>query len=170
MEAKMYLFRRTDNDAIVEVPWGVMIEQDAAGFITLSDGVQARRCVHLELDRDGRQGRTGESRCVASPSPSDTLGFPCQQLATFEEDRVRNGFTDVEFAPDPLAPEFYQVRFGSHDARDRYTRHRGYVNKTGLGGVRLTQAELDRAAEFVGRRFAGDEQEGAADAALCRAS
>lgn len=88
---------------------------------------------------------------MSKPIVSDALGFGAHQLAEMEADRKMNGFSSVEFKPDPHVPEFIQVHCESRRDFDRYTKHRGYVQKSGMGGVRLTQAQLDRAAAMVSR-------------------
>lgn len=144
-----YLYRREDNGELVEVSWLVMIHQQG-GYITLPDGVTARRCLHLETDRDGRPPPS-EKPHLDRPIVSDALGFGEHQLADFEEDRKRNRFTGIEFTRDPQVPEFFQVRCKSRAEFNRYTKHRGMVNRSSFGGVRLTQADLDRAKELVER-------------------
>ena len=59
----MYKFRREDNGQVVEVPFEVMMQQDVAGYITLEDGVQARRCAHLEC-RVVQDVKAGDHRFV----------------------------------------------------------------------------------------------------------
>ena len=150
---KLYKFRREDNQKIVEVPFGVMMGQDAAGFITLPCGTLARRCAYLEEEEPApappqRRGQhTGTRKIV-----SDSLGFPRQQLADFERDRKANGFGGVEFAPDPAVPEFVQVHCDSRATFNRYAKHRGMVNKNTFGGVLLSTEEMER-AETIARRI-----------------
>lgn len=153
MPEKTYLFRREDSGEVIEVPFGVMIEQDRAGYITLPDGVQAKRCVYLELERDGRPEKKREKRDGTRPVVSDALGFTDNQLADFEADRKANGFSDIEFRPDPSEPRFFQVHAGSRESFNRYMKHRGYEQKSSFGGVRLTQEDLDRAREMVERCY-----------------
>jgi hypothetical protein len=126
-----------------------MIEQQA-GYITLPDGVAARRCVHLERHETHRPDRIA---AATLPIVSDSLGFPEQCLDGFEADRQASGHSDISFVRDPQVPEFFQVHAGSQRAMDAYTKHRKLVNRTGSlgGGVRLSQDELDRAAELVSR-------------------
>lgn len=150
MKEKLYIFRREDNDELVEVPWCDMIRQDAAGYIEI-DGVQAHRCVHLEIERDGERRKTkapegsGRQEIV-----SDSLGFGILQLADFENDRDNNGFSGIEFTQDPQVPEFFQVRCNSRREMDAYTKHRGFYNKTNVSGSALSpemlQAAIDRHA------------------------
>ena len=149
---KTYIYRREDTDELIEVPFSVMIEQEA-GFITLPDGVSARRCLHLEIERDGKPERQKMAPACDREIVSDTLGFGQHQLDDFERDRQQHGFTGVEFIPDRDVPEFRRVKCSSQKEFERYLSHRGYVNQTGLGGVRLTQEDLDRAADLVTRHL-----------------
>lgn len=151
MARKPYAFRREDNGKIVWVDFQTMMAQ-RGGFITLPDGVEARRCLHLE-NRPKRITIQPEN-AIAPKAISDSLGFCEQALNKFETDRARHGFTDIEFREDPEAPGFFQVHAGSRAAMERYTKHRGLVNRTGSlgGGVMFSQEQLDRAAELAARR------------------
>lgn len=151
MSIKPYAFRRCDNSKIVWVDWPTMMNQDAAGYITLADGSEARRCVHLERHPRHRAGST--PRAVPPPAISDSLGFPEQCLADRQAQLDKSGCLGIEFKRDPQVPEFYQVHASSRKAMDKYTRMRNLVNRTGSlgGGVMLTQQELDRAAELACR-------------------
>lgn len=154
MEEKTYLFRREDTSEVVEVPWAVMIQQDAGGYITY-EGVPARRCHGLEAERDGGPGRAPREKMTGTMplAPSDAMGFGEHQWAEFEADRVQNGFTGVEFTRDPLEPTFFQVRCSSVRERDRYIGHRGMANRNSIGGVRLTEEELASAEARVIRKY-----------------
>jgi len=148
---KEYAFRRTDNDRIVWVDWATMIQQSAAGFIRLPDGIEARRCLHLE--KHERRRSTAPETAIPAPAISDSLGFPEQCLADRQAQLQQLGCTGIEFKRDPRVPEFFQVHGASRAALDRYTKKRGMVNRTGSlgGGVILSQDDLDRAAELVNR-------------------
>ena len=149
---KKYLYRREDNGEIVEVDWETMMTQ-RNGYITLDDGVDAKRCVHLEDERYGKPERQSRKVLLDRPIVSDNLGFGQHQYAEMEEDRRRNGFTDVEFVRDPHTPEFYQVHCGSRKSRDAYARHRSFSNSTSIGGVRFTKEELEGAMALVSRVY-----------------
>jgi len=82
---------------------------------------------------------------------SDSLGFGKRQLAEMEADRKANGFGGIEFVPDPQVEGFCQVKYASSSDYDRYARHRGFVNATGVGGVIVSVEELNRAKEIVSR-------------------
>lgn len=146
--AKKYKFRREDNGKIVWVSFERMMQQQG-GYITLDDGVAARR-VHDEhrIRRRAKEKRYGTRDIV-----SDSLGFAQHQFEDFEKDRVAHGFTGVEFVRDPQVPEFYQVKCSSRDAFNRYVKHRGMVQKSGIGGVILSEDELRRAEQFAKERF-----------------
>ncbi len=150
-KARCYAFRREDNGKVIWVDWPTMIQQDCAGYLRLPDGVEARRCLHLE-EKPSRRAPE-QKRAVPMPIVSDALGFPEQAFADREAQRQKWGCTDIEFRRDPRCPEFYQVHCASEGARDRYAKRRNMVNRAGsLGGkVFLTQEELDQAAEMVSR-------------------
>jgi len=152
-----YLFRREDNDAVVELSFAEAMAADCAGFVTLSDGVTAKRCVHMEGRSKPRPARDG-STAPFRMKPSDALGFGQHQLADFEEDRARNNFTGVEFVRDPQVPEFIQVQCDSRQTYNRYAKHRGYVNKNDLGGVILSEKELEGARIMVERSLERPER------------
>lgn len=147
-----YIYRREDNGELIRVEFEVMIRQDSAGYITLDDGVQARRCLHLEdhLHKDPRNEQCTGTRTIVS----DALGVPITQLAEFERDRKKNGFRGVAFKQDPTEPTFYQVHCDSRAELDRYIKHRGYVNRNSIGGVRLSEDEMESARLLVERRYA----------------
>jgi hypothetical protein len=149
--SKAYLYRREDNGCLVEVDFATMMEQKC-GFITLPDGVEARRCVHLEIERDGRQ-KAAPVREIEKPIVSDALGFPQHQLAEFEQDRAKHGFGGVEFTPDPRVPEFYQVRISGKREYQRYLKHRQMHDRNSRngGGQALSPELLERAAAIVKR-------------------
>ncbi len=145
-----YIFRRADNEHLFEVDFATMIEQDALGYITLTDGVQARRCRHLEAEMDSKTGE--KLRATADggrPIVSDALGFPQHQLAAFEQDRTANGFSGVEFVRDPLEPTFYQVKISSPTEWQRYIQHRGMSDRNSTNGGRamLTADQLAAAEQ-----------------------
>lgn len=146
--SETYKFRREDTGEIIEVDYATMI-QHSYGWIELEDGARAKRV----RDADEPRKIVGEKKFGARALVSDTLGFTAHQLAEFEEDRVKHGFTDVEFKPDPLVPEFYQVHCATALSRDRYAKHRGFDNKTGIGGVRLSQAELEAAEAWAREKY-----------------
>lgn len=139
-----YVFRREDNGELIEVDWDTMMGQQG-GFITLPDGVQARRCTHLE----NGEAKTTLQKSDAGLHPkivSDTLGCGQYQVEELREDARRNGF-GVEFAPDPAVPEFYQAHVGSVAEWRRYIKHRGLFDKNGRngGGATLSREQFERA-------------------------
>ena len=148
MSESKYLFRREDNGEIVAVPWEMMIDQEY-GFITLPDGVSARRVSHLEKSQGCKKVKNefAEGKEIVS----DSLGFTEAQLCDFENDRVAHGFTGIEFRRDPTENTFIQVCCKSRNEFNRYMAHRGFVNKSSFGGVRLSQEDLDKAKELVER-------------------
>jgi hypothetical protein len=93
---------------------------------------------------------------IPPPPVSDTLGFPEQCLADREQQRQAFGCNDIEFRRDPSCPEFFQVHGASRKALESYGKRRNFVNRTGSlgGGLILSQEDLDKAAELVGRASA----------------
>ena len=145
----MYLFRREDTGEVVEVSFEEAMRQDVAGWITLPDGAAAKRCVRLE--NRPPLAREKHEPPPSRPLVSDAMGFGEHQLAEFEADRRANGFTNVEFVRDPAVPQFFKVKCGSRREHARYVKHRGYVNRTGIGGLRLSTEDMERARQFVMR-------------------
>ena len=146
----IYAFRRSDNDQIIWVDWSTMIDQQN-GFITI-DGVEARRCTHLEKSTC-RKLKIDPNNITSPPAISDSLGFPEQCLAGRQRQLQELGCRGIEFKRDPKCPEFFQVHGSSRSALDSYTKKRGFVNRTGSlgGGVILSQDDINRAAEIVTR-------------------
>lgn len=153
-----YIYRREDTGELIEVGFDQMMEQKD-GYITLHDGVLARRCVGLEVAKYGGVEAAKYEAALggkAAPIVSDALGFPYQQLQDFEADRVKHGFTGVEFTKDPHVPEFYQVRISSQAEWARYIAHRGMTDRNGAngGGATLTPDQFQRTTEMVERAMA----------------
>jgi hypothetical protein len=139
-----YYARREDNGVLIEVTFEQVMDQQA-GYITLSDGVLAKRCVYLE--QDGKPLKTATKQTGPSPEiVSDTLGCGMYQVEELREHARRNGCR-VEFTPDPEVPQFYQARFGSEKAKWEYAKSRGLHDKNGLngGGAVLSAEQLERA-------------------------
>lgn len=144
-----YEFRREDTGEIVEVDFEKMMEQDAAGYIVLDDGASARRVMSPPKKATERQDGNANHK----PPVSDAMGFTCHQLADFEEDRVRNGFHGVEFKPDPMCPEFYQVHCSSMSVYEDYMAHRGMYQKGRTKGNSLSEKQLRDAEEMANRLY-----------------
>ena len=149
MQRQMYKFRREDNDDVIEVDWSTMMTQDVAGFITLPDGVKARRCPsNSQLGNCCDSSGGGIDIGGGKEIESDSLGFIEQQFDEFELDRVKNGHVGVRFERDPDVPQFFKVKCSSRGAWDAYVKHRGMFDKNRANaGVSITQAELDAAAK-----------------------
>jgi hypothetical protein len=150
-----YIYRREDNDELIEVDFETAMQQQY-GAIRLPDGVYARRCVSLELERDGVSAApSGKAMLLNRPIVSDTLGFCQHQLADFEADRVKNGFTGVEFKQDPRVPEFYQVHVSGPEEHRRYIEHRGYsdMNSSNGGGKPFTPEQFEEAQRKVKEQY-----------------
>lgn len=148
-----YQFRREDDGQIVEVGFIEMMEKDAAGCITLADGVVAR-----EIRRSSRRvEHKGKASIVSPPIVSDALGVTCHQIAEFEADRVAHGFSGLEFRQDPMTPGFYQAHFSSWAEKDRYMKHRdnSLVDRSKKGSSVTMTPDLLRRAEELARREHG---------------
>ena len=162
-----YLYRRDDNGEVVDVGFAQMLDQKD-GFIILPDGSSARRCVHLEIERDRKFAVPVDSERrdkVSSAIVSDALGFTAAQYADFEADRVKNKFSGVEFKKDPTCPWFYQAHFSSWAARDAYMKHRQLRdnNSKNGSGATLTREQLEAAAEMLMRGDAPEKQPATGD-------
>lgn len=152
--SQTYKFRREDNGELIDVDFQTMMEMDACGSITLPSGVQARRCRHLEQPPVVHAEKNDKIVELEKPVLSDTLGFIPQQFEEFEQDRVKNGFTAIEFRQEPGVP-FFQVYCSSKAEYQRYMRHRGYSDmgeRNGVGQV-LTQHDLDSAQERILEKY-----------------
>lgn len=146
----MYKFRREDDDSIVKLGFAEMMAQDVAGYVTLDDGVRAKR-VH-----DGKPiGKPANGREMAGAPilPSDALGFTSHQLAEFEADRKRNGFTGVEFVRDKTYEHFWQVKCSSRREWERYVAHRQLIDKNKSSGTALSAGQLERARQDVLKKY-----------------
>lgn len=146
----MYEFRREDNGNSVMLGFDEMMAQDAAGYVTLPDGVRARR-VH-----DGKPiGKQAEHREMAGAPilPSDALGFTSHQLDEFEMDRKRHGFSGVEFVRDKSYDQFWQVKCSSRREWERYVRHRQMTDKNHSTGSSLSEVQLRQAQERVSEQY-----------------
>lgn len=157
----VYYFRREDNDEIIEVDFQTAMSADAAGFITLPDGVVARRARSMEPRMESASSGTPE---LAKPMVSDALGFTAEQFHEFEEDRRRHGFTAIEFVRDPHCETFMQVKCSSPAEYQRYREHRNDMSKSARnkyrgefndrnsrngGGQPLSKRDLEAAAARV---------------------
>lgn len=145
----MYQFIREDNGEIVEVDFEKMMEQDAAGYIVLEDGVAARRV----RDFGPQSVKRCDDNANHKPPVSDNLGVYVHQLGQFEEDRKKHGFTGVEFRPDPLCPVHYQAHFSSFEEHERYMKHRGMFDKGRSKGGGMSEQGLRDAENMVRERF-----------------
>jgi hypothetical protein len=157
----MGLFRREDNNQVIELDFEKTMEQDRLGYVTLDDGVKARRCVHLELQREGKlRPKEGNASSVAPPIISDSLGVCEHQFAEFEADRVKHGFHGVEFVREPGVPEFFQAHFSSFAEKERYRKHRDEFtglykdrnSRNGSAGA-LGKKNFQRVQELVQERY-----------------
>jgi hypothetical protein len=140
-----YVYRREDNGDLVTVGFDEMMSQ-RDGYITLPDGVLAKRCVYLE-----NHATAAKEKLIPLKAEivSDNLGCTGHQVANFREDAQRHGFTGVEFTPDPHEPTYYQARISSVHEWRRYLKHRCLREKNSRngGGQPLSPGMLKRASE-----------------------
>lgn len=148
-----YRFLREDDGKTVQVDFETMMQMDAAGYITLPDGVRARRDRQKEppLRRADIVSATRSETGSKPIPPSDAMGFTAHQLQEFEADRQLNGFSGVEFVPDPLEPTFYQVKCSDRRTWERYASHRGFVDLNRTAAVSISAADLEAAKRLVSR-------------------
>lgn len=143
-----YRFYREDTGEPVEVDFATMMGQDVAGYITLPDGVQARR------DRSGPlTAKTSEPPPGGRGflPPSDNLGFQQGEFAEKEADRVAHGFTGVEFVRDPHEPSFFQVRCADWRTFEKYAKHRKLVVRNRHSGACIDGVQLKRVKQRFSR-------------------
>lgn len=142
-----YIFRREDNGQLVTVDWETMMQQ-SGGYITLDNGVQARRCAYLEEQEP--QPESERQIKVQAEIVSDRLGIPKHKVAEARELAQQYGH-HVEFTPDPHEPTFCQARFPTWHARDEYAKWLGLSDHSSRngGGSPLSGELLRRSAKRV---------------------
>ncbi len=153
-----YIYRRTDNDELIEVGFEEMMNQKD-GFITLPDGVLAKRCIALELQKYGDEDTAKYEMLVPGgrPAPlvSDAMGVTYHQVDEMRQDAMAHKL-NVEFVQDPTEPTFYQAKFNSRRDWEQYVAHRGMYDKNSINGsgAMLSPAQYQKAAELVERNLA----------------
>ncbi len=152
-----YIFRREDNGELVHLDFEEMM-QAKDGFLELSiDGKPCllRRCVHLELDRDGREKRKQAELGLDKPIESDVMGFSVEALGQWEDFRKTHGFRNVEYVQDKDVPTFYKPRFTNWSEWDRYRKEVGKTdnNSKNGSGAAISPAQLEKAKEILLRRI-----------------
>lgn len=129
---------RKDSGEIVEVTFG---EAYAYGtlrdVIRLADGSVGRRVKPADVQEDVKE--------LEKPIVSDALGFIAEQLPDFELDRRKNGFSGVEFVPDPRVPGFLQVKVSSAKEWRRYIKHRAMSDRNSSNGSGASVSETELA-------------------------
>lgn len=147
-----YIYRRLDNDELVEVGFATCMTQDVTGCIVLPDGTQARRCVWLELASDQRP-KDGQPVVPCSVKHTSTaMGFISSQIGEFEADRVKHGFSDVEFVLDKEGYT-YSVVCGSEKTKQMYAKHLGYVDASSRNGSKMGPEEFEMARQKVLEKY-----------------
>lgn len=148
---------RKDDGQLIDIPFSQIIDkQGSDGFLQLEDGTWAKRCVQLELERDGKTRRAKQEDAKHSLNltmVSDALGFGDHQLADFEADRRANNFQGIEFVRDPTYSRFIQVKCNCPATYERYVKHRNQIINNKVTGQLISQAELERAGEMVRERY-----------------
>jgi len=66
------------------------------------------------------------------------------------------GSTAWSSAATRRSPEFFQVKCSSRAEFNKYMRHRGFEQRTGIGGVMLSEDELRRAEAWAKERYDAD--------------
>lgn len=118
MDDKKYPFRREDDGSMVLVDFETNMSQDAGGYITLPDGVRAKRCL-LKSSTKG----TPDKLAVEAPVYSDSLACSPEDVDMLRAHARMNGFTGIEFLPDPACPEdSYVCRASSRGEMLRYAK------------------------------------------------
>ena len=86
------------------------------------------------------------------PIVSSAMGFIATQIGEFEADRIKHGFTDIEFvrSQDGFT---YDVKCGSQEAKKRYAKHLGYEDFSSVSGGKLGKEELEMARQLVAERY-----------------
>ena len=145
----MYQYRREDNGKIVQVDFEANMSMDVAGFITTK--IKGKDVVCRKVRDEPKAPRQSEERSpIYKTFVSDTMGFSGHQLADFEADRKKHGFSDVEFVREP-GVDFYQVHVKGPEALERYRKHRSFydMNSRNGGGITMPPGHLEEAQERV---------------------
>ncbi len=152
-----YIYRRVDNEELVEMPFSAVLEQDQLGYITLTDGVQAKRCVHLE---DYQAQKAKAVHCgINTHDLTFSLGFSKKQLPEMRAALEAAKLKGVEFYPDPQNANMVGIRCSDERARNAYIKHRGLYNRTGSLGGKLGKEDLAMAEKLVRERYGKEEEE-----------
>ncbi len=156
-----YHFRREDNGETIEVDWPKMMEQDAAGFITLDDGVQARRCNRPSMRR---RAEVPQNAPKFEHVSSLTFSCPPQSVEAFADDAKANGF-NIEWRPDYKGadPDGTLNSYNAHiplSELERYRKHRGFPDKNSKNGSRamMSPEMFEQAKRLVERQYAGEAE------------
>ena len=148
----MYQFRIEEGQRgagkVINVSFEQMMEA-SDGFLTLPDGRTAKRVFRP----NSKMATTIEKGSAPPKIVSDAMGFPAKAIDKFEADRIANGFTGIEFRPDPDVPEFIQVHCSSQAAKDRYMKHRSMHDRNSRNGSAaiLDEQLMSQAKDLVSR-------------------
>jgi hypothetical protein len=155
-----YYFRREDNGEILEVDWTAMMNMDVAGYITLDDGVQARRCQRPSMRR---KGEVPQGAAKFEHVSNIAFAVPPSAVESFADDAKRNGF-NIEWKPDYKGADADGTinSFNAHiplSQLNRYRKHRlgpdafDKNSKNGRGAV-IYADDIEKSKKLVERQYA----------------
>jgi hypothetical protein len=154
--SEKYYFRREDNGEVVEGTYGDCLNMDVMGYITLDDGVQARRCNRPSMHYKG-EVPAGASKFEHVSS----LTFACipQAVEDFANDAKRNGF-HIDWKPDYKSADA-DGTINSYNAHiplnelERYRKHRGVHDRNSKNGsgAMLSPEHFEQAKQLLERQF-----------------
>jgi len=150
-----YIFRRTDNDQLVEVDFDTMMTQQG-GYITLPDGAEARRCAYLEKPDEPPQPKSDKRKKVQAKIVSMSLGCTGHQVKEFRKLMADHKIPgELVGEESPHGTHFYNAIFPSWRARDAFAKLRGITNDRNSrngGATPLGTVLYDRAVAITTRR------------------
>jgi len=150
-----YVYIREDNGEAIAVDFDTMMTQDSAGFITLPDGVAAKR-LHQRVFTSNPDGKDAAWVRAQFHHVSDSMGVSEHQLEEVRNLSKEAGFSGVEFKQDPSEASFYQAHFTSETEMDRYVKWRfgGHgVDKNRTLGAALSAESMSEAERIARERF-----------------
>lgn len=152
-----YYFRREDNGETVTVDFEAMMNMDVAGYITLDDGVQARRCQRPSMRR---KGEVPQGAAKFEHVSNIAFCVPPSAVAAFDEDAKRNGF-HIDWRPDYKGADADGTinSFNPHiplSELERYRKYRGMPDKNsknGRGAV-IYADDIEKSKKLIERQYA----------------
>lgn len=146
MKPTKYPFRRTDDGQIVMLDFEQMMTQDVAGFVTLPDGTELRRCASLKSVKH-------KPPQAATLNRRSTFGFLAKQLPEFQQHLKDSGVKGVEFVHDRDVPGYMQFEYASEKAREDHRKAKGeedYNGRNGAGAM-FPDGHFDKVRELLER-------------------